>query len=475
MSSGSNLKLDSSHASDPENTHYFIRIGVDHNQSSLLEIQGLADSRVSIESVTDNGAGHAGITDDGFLQGGLINAEYADFIALGDDTFPAVQASPTASSTLSLSHVTFDGGGRLETYYGIGEDANFALQNVTFRNTLDDVSVALASGYALSTGTRAIVESVFDKAVQMYPGRGLTLAENVFGGAFEVTEGEWAAFDHNLVVLDGYSRNLPGDTSNNYWLVKNHDYNPNFVQIGTYAQNVTIDGEIFEADGDAEEGDCVYIGEAPSAVNLTIKNCLVLPSTEGESSGSLFSAFGNSNVTLNVEHNTYMAGTQGAVVGFSYAGHAGMLSSFKSNLAWDNTARGFKLFDIGSDDTVTGLVTAANADYNGGYNLLTGSNLKGYDALEFSSGSPGAHDVTGDPDFVDPTRNISSWDDSLGGEGSSDNAIAELSKRNDPSGYNEDYNIEDLISYVRGGFVPQNSAYEGTAHDSGDIGAVPVP
>src|SRR5690606_11258708 len=111
---------------------------------------------------------------------------------------------------------------------------------------------------------------------------------------------------------------------------------------------------------------------------------------------------------------------------------------------------------------------------NCGHNILAGSNLKGYNNLEFSSGSPGANDVDVDPDFVDATRNILTWDSSLSGPGPVSTAMTELRYSNERCGYNTDYNFTDLYNYVRNGFKPQAAALQGTAHDAGDIGAMPV-
>jgi hypothetical protein len=119
-------------------------------------------------------------------------------------------------------------------------------------------------------------------------------------------------------------------------------------------------------------------------------------------------------------------------------------------------------------------VGSAAANNNCGFNLLTGSNGKGYDLLEFSSGTPGANDVATNPNFVDAARRLSKWDTSLGGAGTTANALAQLRKRNDTSGYNTAYTINALLTYVRAGFRPTNVALKGTAHDGGDIGSQSV-
>ena len=56
------------------------------------------------------------------------------------------------------------------------------------------------------------------------------------------------------------------------------------------------------------------------------------------------------------------------------------------------------------------------------------------------------------PRLRDPQRNLAKWDASLGGPGTAANAIAELFKRNDDSGFNPAYDVVGLTNYVAEGF-----------------------
>jgi hypothetical protein len=58
-------------------------------------------------------------------------------------------------------------------------------------------------------------------------------------------------------------------------------------------------------------------------------------------------------------------------------------------------------------------------------------------------------------------------------QGSVAHAIAELSKRN-LSTFDSRYTVPALVAYIRAGFTPQVTAYQTTAHDGTDIGAVAV-
>lgn len=110
------------------------------------------------------------------------------------------------------------------------------------------------------------------------------------------------------------------------------------------------------------------------------------------------------------------------------------------------------------------------ADYNGYFNLSDPR----YQLLK-TSGGYGEHDVNTNPDFVDATRNLVSWDTSNDGPGTSANTIAEMLKLNGTGGtYNSDYSISNLLAYVRAGFTPRAAALRGTGEGGVDIGALAV-
>jgi hypothetical protein len=82
------------------------------------------------------------------------------------------------------------------------------------------------------------------------------------------------------------------------------------------------------------------------------------------------------------------------------------------------------------------------------------------------------------PQFVDPSRNLSKWDTSNGGTGIPDHALQEMLKLNGYGGtFNSAYSVSNLLSYIRAGFTPQNIALKNAgdpADGSHDLGAVPV-
>lgn len=477
MKPGSILEFDSSLAISPSSSAYSLQIGAANNQpQARLIIQGTADMRCKIQSQKTNGGANGFITDDGFLQGGLITGSYVDFESVGDSSRSAIQIAATGDAFFQLENAIFKNCGALRSTYHLGENVIFSLKNITWRQTLGPLSAEINSYNELVSGLREISNCVFDKEVRFYPPTGLLISENIFGAGFDVLDGNWAGFKNNLVRHEGTARRIASSVSNNYWLIDNSQkVNPHFLQAGTYSRDITVDGEIFDFRGANGDGDCILIGEPQEPVKVTVKNCIVLPNSASDNSGTLFSALGNNNIEIVAEHNTYFTGSQGAACGETYEGKHGMISSFRSNLAWDSVGgRGYKLFDSGINNNVVDLVSSEMADFNLGFNLRLGSNLRGYDNLEFSNGSPGEHDLELNPLFRDPTRNISSWDESLGGPGSAEHAYSEIIKINDLTGYNGAYTVAALYRYVREGFSPANILLKNAAHDGTDIGAVPV-
>ena len=345
--------------------------------------------------------------------------------------------------------------------------AKFTFSNNKFTHSTGAYNLHQYSSYTAGAGAyvRTISNNVFDKHCTLYAPRNLTCTGNYFGASFvnsatDHTEG-MADFSGNFIRLDdSYYDCMPNATvvDSNYFFYNDSDAtNPHLSEAAGYAANATqtVSNNVFEFDGSDATGDCIMINDAGAAFTTTITNNLFLPNAAGECSGTPFSALGDANTTIVFNHNTCCVGTQGCVVGETYGGHPGMLSSFKSNIFWSNVSgTGYKLYDSGSDDAVTDLVTSGNCNYNCGYNLDTTKGAKSYGAaasgadLEFSSGSPGANDQDVNPQFVAGTRDLASWDAALGGAGTVAGALSGLQAGT------AGYTIAALLTWVKAGYSP---------------------
>lgn len=455
-----------------------------------LRARGAQGNRAEIR--TKSGAtGRGYIVGDAFQYSGLIDAEFTNFTRLGSASINAIESavqgeSDSEYSIFRLIDCIFDACGRTRWYYNVGTHARVTLQRSLWKNTVATVAFEWFSYNAKATsGIRLITDCDFDKHVELKAPRDLTLTNNSFRQGYTTTSTDaagWALSAGNLVVLDpSYQGITPaGSIDNEYWLHSDAaKENPHFLQAGTYPGIPTqeIENCIFEFAGTDGNGDCILLAAPGSAVTVAVRNCITLPNEGGLCSGTLISALGGANITALADNNTvYCGGQPGIAVGETYTGHAGMFSSIRGNIFWDSvTGRSYKVADSGTNDNVEDLIASGNLNFNSGLRMLTGSNSKGYHQLEFSSGAPGASDLEGaDPNFVDSTRDIKKWDTTLSGPGTINNALNEIRKRNEDSGYNSSYSIGALLAYIRGGFTPTNAAFSGASHTAGDLGAVPV-
>lgn len=479
---GGILEFDASAAGTPSTARYVWRVGnVDF--PSTAPIFKTSGTSGNIAIVRSNAGGANGrFVDNGRRQGSHFQCAYTDFTRIGDASNVAFQISGVESTLADIyfRNCIFDACGLMDTTRNIATNRLFELDHCTWKNTVHATqTIALDAFDDIGSGTRKITFCVFDKQIQIFGPVDFTFEDNIVYGGVTWTDGPFASFKRNLMrkTTQG-TTNISSDTQNCYWISDHALDNPHHVQMGFYDRAMTVDGDIFEYTGTNGEGDCILVANPASARTFTVKNCIMLKNGGSDCSGTGFSLLGGANVTFVFEHNTVYAGSQGCAVGETYAGHTGMVSSFRSNIIWDDAgARGLKLYDSGTDSEVSDLVSAANADYNCGYNLLTGGGA-GYGSsgtnLEFSSGSPGANDVDENPDFLDSTRNMAKWDLSLSGPGTVANALTEMMKMNDRSGFNASRTLTALREYIQAGFAPTNVNLKNAAHDGNDIGAVAV-
>lgn len=478
---GGTLEMDASQAASPSSQVYEIRLGAANGDRARFRALPISGKRATIRS--NSGGGNAYFTRGGFTNTGHFLCENADFTRIGDGTRAFNRsdlATSAASSRMDFTACIFDACGTWSTNDGgtPGAAANINAVNCTWKNTAGS-GPTFGTGTSPS-GTRVIKGCVFDKSVTLTPS-GYSIGgpnagdEVLFLGGFTTSgSAAWALFQYVLARETANNQEtLHGDATDCFFLQNHTTANPHFVGMNTSLSG-TLTRCLFRYTGTNFAGDGVLLGAPGAARTVTLRQCIVLPNGGGDASCSLVSALGNANISFSVEHCTMMGNgnsSAGVTVGETYAGFTGMCTSFKSNIVWKPSgASGLKW---GQTGTTSDIATAANLNYNTGWNLAAGSQGKGY-TCTLSAGSPGANDVDQDPLFADSARTEATWDAALGGPGTTANAMAELAKKNDPSGYNPGYTVQGLLAWIRAGFAPRNAALQGTAHDSGDIGAVAV-
>ncbi len=169
-----------------------------------------------------------------------------------------------------------------------------------------------------------------------------------------------------------------------FYLIDTEQENPHFLQTSRGAAGATqtaITGNIFQYTGRDHQGDVLDINQGnPGASNradtkILLTHNIVLPNSAGEHSGVLVSVLDGNYARMPfevfIENNTALIGREGAaVVGESQADFPGQYASFRSNLLWDTSPRGYKLWDIGADEFKPDLIAADAISHNAGWNYL---------------------------------------------------------------------------------------------------------
>jgi hypothetical protein len=222
-------------------------------------------------------------------------------------------------------------------------------------------------------------------------------------------------------------------------------------------------------------------------------NNIVLPNEAGHGtwwSGFFTNCCGNSGVTYVWNHNTVMAdaiyGSSGATVdghpGVGYTSNNGQIVSFANNIMWNPTASNmsYKLFNAGGSYPNINACPPAACNYNDGWNMLTDGGgftggANGY-ADVFSGGTPGINDLAINPQFVDSTRNVATFDTAYLGntaaawDGGSTYSVGAMVASSDASIYSN-----TAIGFPSGGAVINYRYTNGTWNGTACGGANPKP
>lgn len=457
------LEFDASQAGTPSTARYVCQIGTNASDpnAKVLVTNGGANRAI----IRSNASGaNARFTHNGNDQSGQVDIDYCDLLRIGDSANLAFNFILAGGQIFSIQHSTLDACGQIGNQAGVAvaNTAILRLNGVTMRNSVGSNSVGFPANAVSGAGVRELINCVFDKSVVLYNITGYVITGTLFQSGWDYTGGPWSTFSNNLIALPeahGGDLLVPGSVENTYFLRVGAPDNPHYFLTEDLTRRIT--GCVFEQpDGTNGAGDCIAFNAPSAARTIMVDHNLVLFSGSDVNAGTLLSCLGGANLTVICEHNTYHGG-QGIYIGETYAGHAGMLRSCKSNLAYSQTTNTAYIVS-GDAGTTINTMRAGAATFNGVWNPIS---TDGYDnEITYSPGSPGVKDVSGDPNFVDITRNIKTWDTSLGGAGTLANALTELGKRNDGTGYNSAYTILALLAYVKAGFYPTNPAFN-AAHD----------
>ncbi len=500
---GSGLTFDASAAVSAANTFYAWALGTNNTQTGCdLTFAGTSGSRVTVQSNSGGGNGRFSL---GYVQTGAwvdvgdIDADWVDFTRIGDATRDFCQWFPSAGGrSQTWDDCIMDACGTYRLSGSLRGSDVYAIRNCTWKNTAAGNPLVIRSNVALTTGTRLIRGCVFDKQLSFIDRLSFTIGGssagqwNLFYDGYAVvgSANAWASMTYNLVRVDSNDEQQAcGSLSHCYFLADYVAINPHILGIvEPVAATIAIEDSIFEYTGTDDSGDCIL--HDGNAQTLEIRRCHFLPNSAGTGGSGTMFTMGEGIASQGVR-NQQSTGVIGRLSTLAVneapsdptQSLAGQVGYFRSNICWAPAGHGssgigpFKISDtlgtgLGMGSRTADIVAAANANYNCGWDHDAGFEGNGYNLN--LTGTPGVNDVNEDPDFVDDGRRLSKRDTSLGGAGTVANALTELRKKNDRSGYNTAYTVNALLTYVRAGFAPQNPNLAGAAHDAGDIGAEAV-
>lgn len=492
---------------------------------TLLTFTGNLAHHVTVRTKSGT-AGSPGYFTNNFVARSIyVNWSYTDFSFLGGSAQAGFIASHvddevTAPTPLWLmDHCTVDNCGLLPSLGLAGPTVNCQITNCKWTNLIDATGrpYTISMSGALNTGTRLMRNCVTPDGVGQATFNLVTdvTFDNCYFGSMILsgnTQPPWAVMQNCFLYQ---STNYGADTTDT-----NGNITDCFCLIGTASGGAsfglsscnvagsTWSGNVFQAAWTSDRAFyLVGTGEEGSEVHrITFTHNLVLPNFGGNSSGYLAANFndpGGVSVLCNLEHNTQFIGpTDGtnAALALMTAGvseRADIIDGFKSNLiVRTGAATGTGCYGVANagNGPVLDAIAASNTDYNA-YTALDTVAAGHWAAVAGSggevgtvynspmSGVPGTHDVhlgstsnlaTGGPKFVDPTRGLLAFDSHMGGPGTLAHALAALKAQFDSTDVNyvAGYTTAALVAWTKAGWAPRNAALRGTAHDSGDIGAI---
>ncbi|WP_447978074.1 hypothetical protein [Candidatus Nitrospira bockiana] len=497
LNAGAGYRFDSTAAGSPGTTNYRIKIGTAHNQNSSKVV---ANGTVgNICTITYEAGGAPGYFDaGGFIEGGKLTLTYTDLTDVYNPSGNRMIQNNldirtnTGPPELRFINCIFNGCGSFYVGTFSSTAGNVEFRDSTWLNSRDTfVYRWIQTG--TPTGTRSCTGCVFDKEVQHHEPNGWTFYDCQFWakwtgslGGGTITQFERILAYQN-VDTSSIIGNFPNGTAKDYYMLAGAGI-PASPHGLSQANNAAVisDGGIFEYLGTDDNGEMLLTGGAGGS--FTALNNLVLPNADAsgdKSSGQLFANLGGSGLTVRAYHNTVHSSRLGTTFGENYAGHLDMCPEWRDNTYWARAVQGvhtngnqmLTYVETGHVGVrTTDVVQSGNIHHNNLFNLQTGTctlngsnqTVTGHHNFVFSSASL-PNSVGGlavNPQFVDDSRDIAKWDASLGGPGTAANAMAELKKRNNRSGYNPAYSVAGLVNYVKAGFVPRNSKLR-TASDAG--------
>lgn len=495
MGNGSVIEFDAS-TTTPTSTKYGLVIG--------YAAHFVCGTGCEIRSNAGGGVGYVDIN-----QAGRVDFAGMLFTRIGDLNQFAIRlqtvTTDVADSRFILTDCVFDTCGMkwIKASMAAGRrceiKSNREVATVGTTGTVYSLGYSFAFSYCVSApaatgvGTRLFEKNTCRKATLFtVPSAWPLVKENAFlGQVFTFSQiAGFPSFLNNLNVqnstVTGTGTGILGNHTNTYHVADSTITDNWHALSNNITEDTLFDGMIYDAVGvvnSSDGGELVSLTtNAVSPIVATIRRCIGLPSMSNQNGDTSYRAScgaltwgngSNSNLTMDIEHCTHYSlfakGADNAIfaTGESFGTHAGVARSLQANLPWSTKAGSAQLAvnrGFGGIGTTPDIATTAghNGIFNGAPSY-SGTPGVGYYYV-VSATTPGTGDVTSDPGFVDPWRNIATWAVTLGYSGTNDQLLTFACEYISADCSLIGTRLAALLAYVRAGFRPTNLAYKAASY-----------
>ena len=536
---GAQLILDAT-ATTPDTTTYYIRGG----RYCKIWAAGTSANRCKIRALAPGIGLFGEVVGDA---GNTFVAEYFNLERFGDATRIGLKCqtgSTTQSMRTAFNNCIFDSCGRVIIA------ARQAYDTVIFNDCRVNNSKYVVGAGAFTiegkgsyTGVIQMYRSSIQRGGATFGSAGGVQVVDCYINGGIATSGSAAGYDRtflkfqrNFVVTDDALNTFDGSAFNTYWFDNAGPLNAATCDWYSYGSRRHMQYCIVDQNGHGNLSDMIICKGGDNKL-FSFRYNILVGDADNTAVGKLSNVY-NDSTYYRVRNNTYITGHETAApevsigVGESGTFRYTQVLEFRNNLAWTPDGQTAGLVMVRQQGDYSDYVAVDSVDYNYQCNIIQDSAYFCYTGYRtnpfFSSGTPDIHGDSGNPDFRDSLRNIttfdiaclgnatqSAWENShayvVGDTVSYDTStyyygttINWYCIRAHTSNYGNDTNsapggitgtggywrlnwiplsckrlendytkISQLLGWVRMGFKPNNQALKGSGYQGRDIGAVP--
>ncbi|MEM7219145.1 MAG: hypothetical protein AAF515_12325 [Pseudomonadota bacterium] len=459
-----------------------------NNAGQRILFAGAANNRAVI-GLTDTAAGGWHVASVGFRDS-VFGGSYGRIEDALDPTsgrgWRMYLADDAVYSSLVADHFEFLRCGEISVFgLSAGDNTTVQLDALTFRDQqTGDVGYALPAfwldGYAGETATpiaksepNFVTNLVSDTGVALRYVSGYVLDNHVldskpsgFGQLRNGNNGGNARSSNNQFVAikrGGNALNLISDEVDTAYFYAQAD-NPHGLSTAELRGDALIRNYWFESDyaDQTDNGDAILTNGPQNYVSRFGAEPILVrvehSGTIGDRNGSdwhptLVTFNESTGVRMDVRHSYARISEDSQAIAVDENGvtPTGTGLSFYANVVVSDNPVDFG-YGIGSPSERQSIEDNVflSSDYNVYKNLADNGEGK-FKVHETFIRNGDKNSVRRDPGYYDPSRDIATWDASLGGPGTAEHAIEQMKRRNDDSGFDPSYTVANLVRFVAQG------------------------